>query len=149
MWDVAETSPGFLFVSTRRGYGQSFVVRIDIAAHSAAGVAPGANFEPDALFGKDPSGQVLYVGSGYNIDPQSLGKLDITQANAPDILTSPFGEVGDVAFSMAVSPTGDKLVAAFGPVIRASELTPDGCVGDGVFVFSTDGIKMMPTTPIH
>ena len=142
MWDVAETSPGVLFVSTGSGYGQTFIVRIDIAAHSAAVVASGANFEPGALFGKDPSGQVLYVGSGYNIDPESLDKLDITQANAPDILTSPFGEVGGVAFSMAVSPAGDKLVAAYGQVIRANELTPDGFIGDGVSVFSTDGTKI-------
>jgi DNA-binding beta-propeller fold protein YncE len=141
-WDVAETSPGILFVSTGSGYGQTFIVRVDVATRSAALVAQGADFEPGAMFGKDPSGQVLYVGSGYNDYPESLDKLDITQATAPDIATSPFGEVGGVAFSMAVSPAGDKLVAAYGQVIRANELTPDGSVGPGVSVYSTDGTKI-------
>src|SRR6185312_7309962 len=62
-WDVAETSPGLVFVSGG-SYNGGHVVRVDVATRQATLVNAGTYIGNRPRLGKDPNGLVLYVADG-------------------------------------------------------------------------------------
>ncbi|QBB70137.1 hypothetical protein ELE36_07025 [Pseudolysobacter antarcticus] len=140
-WDIAETSPGVVFASAGEGDGGlSYIARLDLNTMTATRVANNQIIRASPIFGKDPTGNALYIGEGFF--PNSLYKLDITQDLAPISMTAPFDSLVNIDISIAVSPDGQKLVLGGGEVVRASELTEDGYVGPGVAVYSKDGASI-------
>jgi len=134
-WDVAETSPGLVFVSGGM-YNGGHMVRVDVAARQATLVNAGTYIGTRPRLGKDPNGLVLYVADG---DGSSFLKLDITQATAPVSQQARFFEGQGAYMGIAANPTGDKLVIGGGAILRAGELTRDGYVSQGVALYSSDG----------
>jgi len=129
---VTEARPGLLFVAA-----QNFV-RIDLATLAATQI-----YSPYDItqFGKDPAGNVLYVGSASN----AVFKFDITQASAPMVYQSPQYLYG-VDRGIDVSADGNRLVLGSGEVIRANELTENGTVGYGAAMFSADDTQIISAT---
>jgi len=128
---LVEAQPGVLFVAANN------LVRIDLSTLAATTVpAPFSILQ----LGKDPTGNVLYVGTG-----RDLYKLNITQPAAPIIYYSRQYLYG-VERSLDVSPDGSRLVLGSGEVLRANELTENGTVGWGEALFSANGTQIVSAT---
>lgn len=139
-FDVAEALPGIVFATASPySYGLAYVVRVDTSNLNATVVANQNIIRMFPIFGKDPTGKALYVG-----EESGFYKLDITQAAAPVVLQPTIGT--NFAWShqsISVNPTGTRIVLDGGWVVRASELTKAGYVGQGVAVYTSDGSQIV------
>jgi hypothetical protein len=109
---------------------------VDTATENISVAASNRIIRNFPAFGKDPTGQALYVSDGLN-------KLDITQPSAPLELEGAYSGCSSGGETIAVNPTGTRLVLSGGCVLRASELTLAGTVGPGLALYSSDGSQIV------
>lgn len=141
-WDVAEISTDRVVVSTNpgsNGFGYIVEVRRDLG-NAATRVADNTIIRASPIFEVSPDQTAVYVGSGFS--PNSLYKLDATQANLPIILEDDHGEVSGTA-SLALNPDGSRIYLLFGQVLSTDTFTQVAQFPAGRSVVSQDGTKLL------
>ena len=130
-WDVSEAQPGFLYVSANPGSnGLAWIVQVDLENGDAQQrVASNRIIRAAPEFAESPDHQSLYVGESI-FSPNSLYKLDLSQADAPIILEDDHGAISG-ARDMAVSPDGSEIVLASGQVLSTETFISRGSIGSG------------------
>jgi hypothetical protein len=142
--EVIETSPGIVYAAANPcSNGFAWIVRVDIAAQTAARVADQDIIRCAPVFAHNAGGRRLYIAESLG---GSLYALDIGQATAPVVGGDNFQTPGmQSAQGFAVSPAGDKLVGGNGVVTSTSTFLQYGSapIGPGASIFSTDGTQIV------
>ncbi len=140
-WDVAEVSTDRVVVSTNpssNGSGYIVEVRRDLG-NAAARVASNRIIRAAPTFLVSPDQTAVYVGEGFS--PNSLYKLDATQADLPIILEDDHGSVSGTD-QLALSPDGTRIYLRSGQVFDTSTFTQVGLFPFGRPLVSQDGTRL-------
>lgn len=155
IWDVVETSPGTLFVSANPGSsGLAYLGKVDRANPSGATrVADGREIRGAPTLIESPDETALFVTEGFS--PNSLYRLDLTQANAPIDAENVHGSVSGVWWTRP-NRAGTRLYLGSGQVLDPQTLVEIGAVPSGssltsiddsiVFVFNANGFRAYETS---
>jgi len=137
--DVAEPSPGRLFVSASPSSGGfARIAQVDLGGDGAVTtVASNRIIRANPTFLESPAGDVLYVGEAFS--PNSLYALDLTQETAPIILEDDHGTVSGTTGQTSISPDGSRIFLNGGQVLRADSFLQAGRTGPGLPAVSPDG----------
>ncbi|MGI9272258.1 MAG: hypothetical protein ACR2QT_10815 [Woeseiaceae bacterium] len=141
-WDVAEVSTDRVVVSTNpgsNGLGYIVEVRRDLA-NAATRVASQTIIRASPIFAVSPNQSAVYVGSGFS--PNSLYKLDATQAELPVVLEDDHGQVSGTS-SLALSPDGSRIYLLSGQVLSTDTFTQVAQFQPGRSTVSTDGTELL------
>ncbi len=141
-WDVAEVSPDRVVVSTNpgsNGFGYIVEVRRDLS-NAAARVASNRIIRAAPVFAVSADAKSVYVGEGFS--PNSLYKLDASQAGMPIVLEDDHGSVSGTD-SLALSPDGFRIYLKSGQAIDTDTMTQIGQFPPGRSVVNTDGSKLI------
>jgi DNA-binding beta-propeller fold protein YncE len=138
VYDVVETSPGILFVSSGDTFGS--VVRLDRATGIQTEVTSldRRSYEQIDLLA-DPMRGVLYVGDGWGLSSQKVFKLDSSQADAPVLVASDPSSLRGT-HRMSLDPTGTRLYLYGGQVLSTADFSVIGTMDDefGGMVWAAD-----------
>lgn len=137
VFDVVEGRQDRVFVSANPGGGGFawiVVIKLD-QGNATARVASNSIIRCNPTFEVSPDHQFLYVGECFS--PNSLDKLDLTQDDAPIVLSAPFGGVSGTTV-LEANPDGSRLYLGSGQVLRTGSLISAGQVGAGVHQFGDD-----------
>ncbi len=141
-WDVAEVSMNRIVVSTNpgsNGFGYIVEVRRDLG-NSATRVANQTIIRASPVFRVSPDRSSVYVGSGFS--PNSLYKLDATQAALPIVLEDDHGQVSGT-FSLALNPDGSRIYLGSGQVLSTETFSQVTQFPAGRSTVSADGTKLL------
>ena len=136
-WDVVEAIPGYLFVSASpRSSGFAWIAKVNRQDPSdAIRVASDQIIRAGPTFEVHPDGTALFVSSGFS--PNSLYRLDLTQAAAPIDLEDVHGSVSGVWWTR-LDHGGDRLYLGSGQVIDPDTFNQVGMIPAGASVTSVD-----------
>jgi uncharacterized protein (AIM24 family) len=141
IFNVVETSPGVLFVSTGSSQWGS-VGRLDRSTGALSTINIfGSNWGRIELLA-DPARGLLYIGDGFGIIPQSLYKLDATNPLAPVLLEDQHGSVGGTQ-RISLSPSGTRVYLSSGQVLNTADFTEIGRIMHGVPWAVDNGVDVM------
>ncbi len=155
-WDVVETSPGTLFVSANpASSGLAYLGKVDRANPAGATrVADGRVIRGGPILIESPDGTTLFVAEAA-FSPNSLYRLDLTQANAPIVGEDVHGSVSGVWWTRP-NRAGTRLYLGSGQVLDPETLVEIGAVPSGssltsmddsiVFVFNSNGFRAYETS---
>lgn len=141
-WDVVEVSTDRVVVSTNpgsNGFGYIVEVRRDLG-NAATRVASQTIIRAAPIFTVSPDQSAVYVGSGFS--PNSLYKLDATQAELPVVLEDDHGQVSGTS-SLALSPDGGRIYLLSGQVLSTDTFTQVAQFPQGRSTVSADGTKLL------
>lgn len=141
VYDVIAPVPGLVFASGNPGSsGLAYIVQIDTAnGNQVSRAASSRIIRSNPFFAARSTPQFLYVGEGFS--PNSVYKLDISQAGTPLVLEDHHGSIVSGSHHLDVSLDGSRLLLASGQILDTDTLTQSGSVGAGVSIFSSDGIS--------
>lgn len=145
-WDVAEVSPDRVVVSTNpgsNGFGYIVEVRRDLG-NAATRVAGQTIIRGSPVFAVSPDQSAVYVGEGFS--PNSLYKLDATQATLPIVLEDDHGEVYGTD-SLALSPDSSRIYLLSGQVLSTDTFTQVAQFPQGRSTVSADGARVLIGDP--
>jgi len=140
-WDVAEVSNDRVVVSTNpssNGFGYIVEVRRDLG-NAATRVASDRIIRAAPSFLVSPDQTAVYVSEGFS--PNSLYRLDATQANLPIVAEDDHGSVSGTELK-ALSPDGTRIYLGSGQVLDTSTLTQVGLFPAGRPLVSQDGTSL-------
>ena len=141
-WDVAEVSTDRVVVSTNpgsNGFGYIVEVRRDLG-NAATRVANQTIIRAAPVFAVSPDQSAVYVGEGFS--PNSLYKLDATQAELPIVLEDDHGQVEGTS-SLALTPDGSRIYLLSGQVLSTDTFTQVAQFPFGRSTVSADGTKLL------
>lgn len=120
VFDVAETSPGILFISSGDTFGSG--VRLNRATGQQTAVAAMNRSYTQIELIADPENGVLYAGDGWGISSQKVIKLDTTQETAPLIESSEQLNIQGTQ-RMKLSPDGSRLYLQGGQAVSTTNFS--------------------------
>lgn len=140
-YDVIEAQSNRLYVSSDPGSGGfAYIVQVELDnANLATRVANQQIIRCEPTFEVSPDRSALYVGECFS--PNSVYKLDLTQASAPIVAEDAHGSVSG-SFHLESSLDGSRLHLASGQILDANSLSVVGQVGPGVSRFDTDPTRI-------
>lgn len=141
-WDVAEVSTDRVVVSTNpgsNGFGYIVEVRRD-QGNAATRVASQSIIRAAPVFAVSPDQSAVYVGEGFS--PNSLYKLDATQAELPIVLEDDHGQVSGTS-SLALNPDGSRIYLLSGQVLSTDTFTQVAQFPSGRSTVSADGTRLL------
>ena len=141
-WDVAEVSMNRIVVSTNpggNGFGYVVEVRRDLG-NAATRVADQTIIRASPVFRVSPDRSSVFVGVGFS--PNTLYKLDATQAALPIARENEFGVVSGT-FSLALNPDGSRIYTGSGQALSTETLSRVAQFPAGRSTVSADGSKLL------
>jgi len=145
-WDVIEAQPNRLYVSADpNSQGFAWIVQVELDnGNTATRVASDFVIRCQPTFEASRDSTTLYVGQCFS--PESVYKLDLTQANAPVVADAAPGSVFGVSH-METNPSGSRVHLASGQILNATDLTVVGQVGSGLSRFDADPTRLFVFSP--
>ena len=140
-WDIAEVSTNRVVVSGNpysSGFAYIVEVRRDLG-NAATRVASNRIIRASPTFAVSRDQTAVYVGEGFS--PNSLYKLDATQAALPIVLEDNHGDVSGTA-SLALSPDGSRIYLLSGQALDTSTFNRAAQFPAGRSVVSQDQTKL-------
>lgn len=133
-WDVIETAPNILFVSTSPGgNGFGYIARVDLAdSTNPSRVAGDKIIRTNPVFDLSNDQSRLYV-----TDQDSIYRLDLESVDAP-IIAEDNGRIGG-AVRMDSSPDNSLIQLGSGKIFDAESMTHIGSTAGGFPLFSQSG----------
>ena len=141
-WDVAVVSQDRIVVSTNpssNGFGYIVEVRLD-AGNAATRVASNFIIRAAPIFAVSSDGAAVYVGEGFS--PNSLYKLDATQANLPIVLEDDHGSISGTS-SLALNGDGSRIYLGSGQALSTDTFSQVALFPPGRSTVSGDGSKLL------
>ena len=136
-YDIVAGIGSDVFVSASpSSSGFAYIVRVDTTTGLAARVASERIIRAEPVFAIDRAAGFLYVGEGFS--PNSLYKLDILNVSAPIVAEDQHGSVFGTS-SIALNPSGTRLITGAGQLVRTSDITQAAYLGGGLGAFRPDG----------
>ena len=145
-WDVLEVQPNRLFVTSNTG-GSAHVIQVRLDQDNAISRVAGGRFiTADPVLAKSPDQRFVYVGEGFS--PNSLYKLDLSEASAPIILEDDHGSVSGTS-ALTVNPDGTRIHTKSGQILNTESFLQAGMVSKGFSQFDETGDQLfIATDPI-
>jgi DNA-binding beta-propeller fold protein YncE len=138
-WDIAEVSANRIVASSNPGSnGLAWIVEVRRdQANAAQRVAGQQIIRAAPIFAVSADGTAVYVGES-TFSPESLYKLDATQADLPLVLEDDHGEVGG-ADGLALSPDGAIIYLRNGQALDTATFVQIASFGPGPSAVTNDG----------
>lgn len=140
-WDVAEVEHNRIVVSSNPGSnGFAYIVEVRRDEDNAATrVAGGTIIRARPIFAADPANQTVYIGSGFS--PNSLYKLDASDASLPIVLEDDHGQVSGTD-NLTLSADGSLIYLSSGQVLATSQFNQVAKFPSGKSWLSNDGTNL-------
>jgi hypothetical protein len=123
-FDVEEVSPDRLLVTaspSSNGLAWVVEVRLDLA-NAVSRVADSTIIRATPRIAVDRENDFTYIGAGFS--PNSLYKLDTSQADAPIILEDDHGQIGGTD-SLTLNSTGSRIHLSSGQILRTGSFNEE------------------------
>ena len=133
-WDVLEAQPNRLFVTAGGSSGSPHVIQVQLDQSNAISRVAGGR-STTGLLTKSPDQQFVYVGEGFS--PNSLYKLDLSEASAPIILEDDHGSVNGTS-SLTVNPDGKRIHTRSGQILNTESFQEIARVSSGISRYGED-----------
>lgn len=146
-WDVVEAQPNRLFVTSNPGSsGFAYIVQVMLGTENVASrVANRQIIRASPVLEVSPDENFLYIGSGFS--PNSLYKLDLNQADAPEVLEDDHGSVSGTS-QLETSPDGSKIHLGSGQVLDTNTFEQNVDLASGIARYGiAPGIFYLAETP--
>lgn len=141
-YDVAEASPGELFVSANpSSSGFAWIAKIDRNSNDVVSRVANERIirtNPELFVGQNK--RWLYIG-----DRESLYKIDADDPKGPIVLQDPFGS-SFAAFNLSLSPDETLIYMWSGNILRTASFIENGRIGTGVPVPLSNGTEVYVRT---
>lgn len=141
-WDIAEVASDQVVVSSNpnsNGIAYIVEVRRDLA-NAAQRVASNRIIRASPIFVISQDKSAVFVGSGFS--PNSLYKLDATDADMPIVLEDDHGSVSGTN-SLALSPDGDHIYLSSGQALATDTFLQVQTFRPGRSAVSTNGSNLL------
>lgn len=141
-WDVVEVATDRVVVSTNpgsNGFGYIVEVRRDLS-NAAQRVASNRIIRASPVFVAAPDETAVYVGEGFS--PNSIYRLDASQADMPIVAEDDHGEISGTNH-LAISPDGERLYLSTGQVVSTATIDRVGQFPAGRSVVTADGFNLL------
>ena len=140
-WDTVEVSADRVVVSGNPG-GGGFAYIVEVRrdqANAATRVASNRIIRAAPVFAVSQDASSVYVGEGFS--PNSVYKLDATQADLPIVAEDDHGAVSGSS-SLALNPDGSRLYLRSGQALSTETMDQVGQYAAGRSVVSQDGTRL-------
>jgi len=121
-YQVVETAPGILYVSTGLDLADGRVARVDRGTGVITPISTTGFAEIELL--ADPAHRALFVGDGLQAQAPTVRKVDARNAASPLLLSSTQEPI-DPTYRMSLDPAGARLYLAGGLVLATRDFSPE------------------------